>query len=124
VISGLVTELHAIVSVTFLLPNSSRFPIEFVLDTGFTGNLCLPAEAVTLMGIPFLYDLSARLADNSSRLLPMYRANVLWNGKERSAHVLATGERPLRGTGMLINSELRIQFIENGLVTIDAIERM
>jgi hypothetical protein len=33
VISGIVTELHAIVSVTFLLPNGSSFPIEFVIDT-------------------------------------------------------------------------------------------
>ncbi|OUC13055.1 MAG: clan AA aspartic protease [Alkalinema sp. CACIAM 70d] len=121
-ISGFVTDLHAIVRIIFLLPNGSRFPIEFVLDTGFTGDLCLPEEAVKLIGIPFLYNLPARLADNSSRLLPLYKANVLWNDKERIAHVLATGERPLLGTGMLASHELIIQFAEGGLVTIDTMQ--
>jgi len=33
--------------------------------------------------------------------------------------VIATGRRPLLGTGMLADRELIIQFIEGGLVTID-----
>lgn len=35
-ISGIVTDRHATVALTFLLPNGSRIPIEFVIDTGFT----------------------------------------------------------------------------------------
>jgi clan AA aspartic protease len=121
VISGIVTDLHAIVSVTFLLPNGSRFPIEFVVDTGFTGDLCVPLEAVALMGLPFLYDLPAKLADNSRLLLPLHQADVLWNGEERVVHVLATGVRPLLGTAMLENYELVVQFVEGGLVAIEAV---
>jgi clan AA aspartic protease len=120
-ISGIVTQLHAIVSVTFLLPNGSRFPIEFVVDTGFTGDLCIPPEAVALMELPFLYDLPARLADHSQLSLPMHQALVLWHGEERVVHVLATGKRPLLGTAMLENCELVVQFAEGGLVTIDEI---
>jgi clan AA aspartic protease len=121
VISGIVTDLRAIVSVTFLLPNGSRFPFEFVVDTGFTGDLCVPAEAVALMGFPLLYGLPARLADNSQRLLPMHEAVVLWNGEERVVHVLATGKRPLLGTALLQNYQLVVQFVDGGLVTIDEI---
>jgi clan AA aspartic protease len=121
VISGTVTELHAIVSVTFLLPNGSRFPIEFVVDTGFTGDLCIPTEAVALMELPFLYDLPARLADNSQLSLSMHQALILWSGETRVAHVLATGKRPLLGTAMLDGYELVVQFAEGGLVTIEAI---
>jgi clan AA aspartic protease len=120
-ISGIVTQLHAIVNVTFLLPNGSRFPIEFVVDTGFTGDLCIPAEAVTLMSLPFLYDLPARLADHSQLSLPMHQAMVLWGGEERVVHVLATGKRPLLGTAMLDGYELVVQFAEGGLVTIEQI---
>jgi predicted aspartyl protease len=53
--------------------------------------------------------------------LPMYEATILWNGKEREIRVLATGRRPLLGTAMLENHELTVQFVENGLVTIDEI---
>jgi clan AA aspartic protease len=118
-ISGTVTDLHPIVAVTFLLSNAVRFPIEFVLDTGFTGYLCLPPEAVELMRLPFLYELPAKLADDSKVTLPMYEATILWNGEEREVRVLATGRRPLLGTAMLENHELMIEFVEGGLVTIN-----
>jgi predicted aspartyl protease len=35
VISGIVTEGHAIVTVMFRIPNRADIPIEFVVDTGF-----------------------------------------------------------------------------------------
>lgn len=65
-ISGIVIDRHAIVSLTFLLVNGSTFPIEFVVDTGFTDHLCLPPEAVNLLRLPFLYNMPVSLADNSS----------------------------------------------------------
>ena len=81
-ISGIVTDRHATVALTFLLPNGSSLPIEFVIDTGFTGSLCLPPEAVSLMGLPFMYELPANLADSSEVLLPVHEAIVLWDGNE------------------------------------------
>jgi clan AA aspartic protease len=77
VISGLVTDRHATIALTFLLPNSSSISIEFVIDTGFTGELCLPLEAVILMGLPFRHDTSANLADNSEVLLPVHEGMAL-----------------------------------------------
>lgn len=118
-ISGIVTDRYATVALTFLLPNGSAIPIEFVIDTGFTGELCLPSEAVSLMGLAFRHDTPANLADNSEVLLPIYEAIVLWNGEEREVLVIATGRRPLLGTTLLEEQELVIQFTEGGLVTID-----
>ncbi|WP_292825949.1 hypothetical protein [Nostoc sp. JL33] len=51
--------------------------------------------------------------------MPVHQANIIWNGEEREVNVLATGKRPLLGTGLLDEHELVIQFIEGGLVTID-----
>ncbi|MGV0028625.1 clan AA aspartic protease [Phormidesmis priestleyi] len=115
----MVTDGHATVALTFLLPNGSRVPIEFVIDTGFTGELCLPPEAVSLMGLPFRHDTSANLADNSEVLLPLHEAIVLWDGVERDVLIVATGRRPLIGTALLEEQELVIQFTDGGLVTID-----
>lgn len=118
-ISGTVTDRQAIVSLTFLLVNGSTLPIEFVIDTGFTDHLCLPPEAVNLLRLPFLYNLSANLADNSSVFLSVHQATIFWEGAERDVRVLATGRRPLIGTALLNEQELVIQFTEDGLVTID-----
>lgn len=118
-ITGIVRDRYATVSLTFFLPNGSSLPIEFVIDTGFTGYLCLPPEAVSVMGLPFIYDLPANLANNSTTLLPVYEASILWNGEEREVLVIATGRQPLLGTSLLNEQELAIQFTEGGLVTID-----
>lgn len=118
-ISGIVTDRHAIVSLTFILVNGATFPIEFVIDTGFTDHLCLPPEAVNVLRLPFLYNLPANLADNSSVFLPVHQGTVFWDGVERDVRVLATGRRPLMGTALLSEQELVIQFTEGGLVTID-----
>lgn len=112
-ISGMVVDGHAIITIPFRIPNRADFTIEFVVDTGFTDELCLPPEAVALLNLPFKYDLPANLADN------VHKAIILWNGEERETRVFATGRRPLVGTALLDEHELVIQFTEGGLVTID-----
>jgi clan AA aspartic protease len=119
VISGIVADGHATIPVTFRLPNRPDFAIEFVIDTGFTDYLCLPPEAVAVLGLPFQYDLPANLADNSEVILPVHEATILWNQEEREVRVLATGRRPLLGTALLDEHELVVQFTEGGLVTIE-----
>jgi clan AA aspartic protease len=119
VISGIVTDRHAVISLTFLLVNGATFPIEFVVDTGFTDYLCLPPEAVSLLKLTFLYNLRVNLADNSAVSLAVHQATILWDGIERDIRVFATGRRPLIGTALLSEQELVIQFTEGGLVTID-----
>lgn len=118
-ISGIVTDRQAIVSLTFLLVNGATFSIEFVVDTGFIAHLCLPPEAVNLLRLPVLYDLPANLADNTSVFLPVHQATIFWDGVERDVRVFATERRPLIGTALLDEQELVIQFIEGGWVTID-----
>lgn len=56
-------DRQATVTLTGMLPNGSTLPIEFVIDTGFAGTLCLPPEAVSLLRF-LTYDVPANLADN------------------------------------------------------------
>jgi len=119
VISGIVSLLHATVSVPFRLPNQPDIAIEFVIDTGFTDFLCLPPEAVALLGLPFEYNMRVNLADNSNVSVGVHSATILWNAEELDVRVLATGSRPLLGTSLLDGFELVVQFTESGLVTIE-----
>ncbi len=118
-ISGIVKNGRATVSIIFRLPNQPDFTIEFIIDTGFTEFFSLPLEAVSLLGFPFVYNMYANLADNSNILLPVHQATIVWNGEEREVNILATGRLALLGRALLNEHELVIQFIEGGLVTIE-----
>lgn len=121
-ISGVVVDGYATVPITFCLPNQPSLDIQFVIDTGFTDYLCLPSEAVAVLGLPFLYDIPANLANNSNVILPVHEATIIWHQSEQEVRVLATGRRPLLGTALLNKCELIIQFNEGCLVTIEQIE--
>ena len=68
-ITGKVSDGRATVPVTFKMPDRPDFSIEFVIDTGFTGSLCLPPEAIAVLGLPFQYEVPANLANNSNVFL-------------------------------------------------------
>jgi clan AA aspartic protease len=118
-ISGIVTAGHAIVTVMLRIPNRTDIPIQFVVDTGFNGELCLPPEAVSLLQLRFKFSGPANLANNSQVNLSVHDATIVWNGEERDVEVLATGQKPLLGADLLDEHELVVQFTEGGLVTID-----
>ena len=120
-INGHVSALHLLVPVRFRLQDKPDVSIEFVVDTGFTGSLSLPQEAVTALGLPFLYEWNARLADDSTVVLPVYEATIFWGGIDLVVHVLASGQRPLLGTELLDGYELTAQFQEGGFVSIEPI---
>lgn len=117
-ITGQVEHLHALLPITFRLPDYSNLTIEFVIDTGFTGYLTLPVAAVDALGLPYLGSIEANLATDNAVSLPLHEARVLWNGQEREVRVLATGRRPLLGTALLKDTELVARFQEGGSVTI------
>lgn len=120
-ISGSVSNRHATLPVTFRLEGRPDITVEFVIDTGFTDALCLPALAVQALGLPYAFDFPASLADGSEVMLPVHEARILWNDQEQPVHLLATGKRPLLGTALLDQCELVVQFTEGGLVTVESL---
>ena len=109
---GKVHQRHPTVPVVFRLPNCPDFTIEFVVDTGFEGDLTLPAAAVTALGLPFDQIIVANLADNAGRQIDAHQAVIVWHGIEQKAQVLAMGRRPLLGTRLLDGNKLAIEFAD------------
>lgn len=120
-ITGRVENFHAFVPVVFRLPGRRDVTIEFVVDTGFVGFLTLPPAAVTTLGLPFLHDTAANLADDSEVQLSVHAATIVWQGVEQRVRVLATGKRPLLGMALLNDQELVVQCTDGGLVTVDTL---
>jgi clan AA aspartic protease len=92
-----------------------------VIDTGFDGFLMLPANAVTALGLPFLYRLDANLADDRRKSAAVHGAVIMWNGQKIDVQILALGKRPLLGTLLLEGYRLIIPFQDGEDVTIDPI---
>jgi clan AA aspartic protease len=116
--SGRVEQLHALLPVTFRLRGKPDLSIDFVVDTGFTGFLTLPPQAVSALQLPYLEEASANLADDSQIPVSVHVATIVWNGEVREVRVVATGKRPLLGVGLLEGCELRVQFVAGGGVSL------
>ncbi len=119
--TGHVISRQASLAVTFRLLDQPDLSIEFVVDTGFTDFLTLPPAAVTALSLPFLYGMSANLADDSTVEIPVYLAAILWNGITQEVRVLATGKRLLLGTALLDQCRLEAHFVEGGPVIVQAL---
>lgn len=111
-------NLHATIGVAFRLPNQPDLVIECVVDTGFEGALAVPEAAVLAMGLPYLTDITANLANDASVSTPVHGATIVWNGIEAHVAVLAMGRRPLLGTALLAEHELLARFTDNGTVAV------
>ena len=111
--------MQARVNVVFRMPDRPDIEIEFVVDTGFAGALVLPATAIEMLGLPYLQEMVANLANNEAVKTDVHVATIIWDDQELQVAVLGMGKRPLLGTDLLAGKELLTQFVENGLVTID-----
>ena len=117
-ITGQVSNRRALVPVTIRLSGQPDLIIEFVVDTGFAGFLTMPLAAVLAMGLSYQHHTPAGLADDSQVQIPVYEATIVWESVERAVRVLAMGKRPLLGTALMEDRELRILFREGSPVTI------
>jgi clan AA aspartic protease len=119
---GRVLERRPLLTITFQLEKMPDIGIEFVVDTGFTDYLTLPEESIKAMSLLFSHRAYGTLADGKPIEFDVYAATILWNDAKYVVPVVATGKRPLLGTSLLEQHELRIEFVEQGKVSVEKIE--
>jgi clan AA aspartic protease len=97
---------------------ASTLEIEAWIDTGFTGELALPQQQITSLGLPQSGTVKAILADGSEVALKTYTCLIDWFGESRRLEVVANeGQFPLLGVGLLLGRDLHISY-RSGEVTI------
>ena len=116
---GKVVNMQAEVDVVFRRRGQPDLRLPFVVDTGFAGALTLPPAAVAALGLPFLQEMVANLADDNNVKADVHMATIVWEGQELQVTVLAMGKRPLLGTALLTGKQLLSQFVDNGIVIIE-----
>ena len=123
-ISGAVnTQREAVVSVSLLDANGAEQTVEAVLDTGFTGELTLPAKLVDDLELEFFGSRSAVLGDGNEVLMDTYRGRVMWHGRPKRIMVLESEGGPLVGMELLEGSDISLRVKPQGFVLIEEIEK-
>lgn len=110
---------EALLTVNVLGPSGERKELEAVLDTGFTGALCLGSEIIEDLGLPFVGKGAAVLADGRAVETRYHRGRVLWHGRERGVQVLSAQGGPLVGMSLLRGSLLEVEVSPGGAVVIE-----
>ncbi len=111
-------DLEPLLRLTVQDAGGQPHDVEAVIDTGFNGFLTLPPPLIAALGLPWIYPQPGQLADGSVLAFDVYMATVDWHGQTRSVEVEAVEAKPLLGMALMEDSELRIQVVPNGSVTI------
>jgi len=93
--------------------------VEFILDTGFDGELCLPTHLLDGLDAAYVNTNQVRLADGSRREQDYFRLYMDWFGEEREIEVIATRGLPLLGNQLLEGCSINIDMRDGGEVTIE-----
>jgi clan AA aspartic protease len=92
--------------------------VEAVVDTGFNGFLTLPPSLIGTLGLSWLCRQQGELADGSVMTFDVYVATVIWHGQSRRLEVEEADAQPLVGMALMKGSDLKIEVLPGGLVTI------
>ncbi len=96
--------------------------VDAVIDTGFSGFLTLPFDMISTLGLSWEGRDVATLGDGTSCTFDVYIGLVIWDGEYREVYINESETVPLIGMQLLSGYDLRIQAIEGGDVTIEALQ--
>jgi clan AA aspartic protease len=102
--------------------NATTQLVDTVIDTGFSGFLTLPLDIISALGLTWEGRDVATLGDGTSCTFEVYTAIVIWDGQYREIYVNESETVPLIGIRLLRGYDLRIQAIEGGTVTVQALK--
>ena len=111
-------DLQAWLTVEIMTPSGQPRPIEVALDTGFNGQIALPA--ITIQRLE-LSEESSRLAITATGdrvRLTTYYSTMMWHGEPRIIEVVEADSEPLLGMELLLGNRVTLDVLEGGPVTI------
>ena len=106
--------------IVLALPSrGASLQIEFVIDTGFEGDLALPPALVRQVECVAGFDQFRALADGSKIPCPVHNFELEWNGDLRETQIVTLGGNPLLGVHLLAGCRLEMEFVEGTEVIIE-----
>ena len=106
--------------VTLPLPGiAGKMFIEFIVDTGFDGELALPSSLVRQLEAAYQGDKPILLADSFARSQPSFEVVLEWDDEPRPTEILVLEGVPLLGSVLLAGSFLQAEMTDGGEVSIE-----
>jgi clan AA aspartic protease len=93
--------------------------IEFIVDTGFDGDLALPQSMISRLEATISDAHDVRLADGSQQERAYYEVSLEWQQESRLAEVLVLEYQPLLGVGLMEGSLLQAEMQTGGEVSLE-----
>ena len=93
--------------------------MEFVLDTGFDGELALPGALLARLDATYSSERAIVLADGTFGRRPVYEVVLDWQGGERVTDVLVSEGAPLLGVNLLEENLVQMEMTDGGEVQIE-----
>ena len=93
--------------------------VEFIVDTGFDGDLCVPETVARQLDAVSAGRANFLLADGSWTDCPRLELPLDWNEDQRIIEVLVLEGNPLFGTHLLEGNQFQAEATEGGEVLIE-----
>ena len=106
------------VPITVLDNHSQPHTIQFILDTGFTGQLVLPNRYMDRLGLSATEWIDARPATGEFVRVPYAEATVIWQGTQLRSEILQLDSEPLLGMEFVWNHRITVDAVTDGAVNI------
>lgn len=113
---------QALIAVALLDAAGQFQTFEFILDTGFDGDLSLPARTIQTLAIGRRVPSIVELADGSRTTAPTWRATVLWDGERRTVSIMESEGESLLGMNLLWGNHIALEAKAFGGVVIERLE--
>ena len=117
-------RLHARLPIGLLLNDASVRSVEVDLDTGFTGDLTLPAEVIRQCRLVLEGERPVVLANGDEVYLRVWQGMTLWYGRPRRVRILQAEGEPLLGMNLLRGSRVTLDVLAGGNVVIEELDRI
>lgn len=105
---------------TLTLPGvTADLDVEFIVDTGFAGDLALPVHIINQVDGTLIGSRERKLATGQRFRCPSYEIMLDWNDELRSTEVLILEGDPLLGTVLLREYLIQMEMTEGGQIAIE-----
>lgn len=93
--------------------------VEFIVDTGFEGDLSLPYSLIPHLEASFSLERDLRLANGLIQKQRAYHITLEWNNEERVAEIIVLENDPLLGAVLLDGMHVSLDMTDGGDVQIE-----
>lgn len=118
-IGRVLTSREPVLRITVSGPLGTRKELDALVDSGFTGLLCLPSKAISELGLSFAGLASGTLADGSRVVTRRFAAVVLWHEQPREVFVLESEGGPMIEMSLLYGNRVAIEARDGGELMIE-----